>query len=468
MSKIKPALILGALGLFSFTAQAENTLNATHQQQLSLTLYQNGLGFVRDTRRTDLSKGQNDLAFEDVSTQLIPDSLLINTKGIEVLERRFAFDLLTPQALLDKAVGKTVSFRKFNSVTGKDDIISAKILSTKNGVIVERDGQIQVGQPGQLMLEKLPQGLRAKPALLASLNAPKKASFELGLAYLSNGLKWHSSYSAELSPDGKSVNLRSWANLTNTSGTDYKNATLSLAAGQINKKTVRKNVQMMARSAPQTMMAMDSAPERTASPPQALGGLHLYSLPHKVDLAHKETKQVQLMAPMSFKSKRVLVRQFGPSYNAISHQVLAVHPNIEVSFTNASNAPLPTGIVRLYRKDQAGELQFVGEDRLKATPKGNEAKLHPGQSFDVTLKRSQTEFEFNGKHSFEAAYKVVIKNAKDTAETMRVSEAFPGQWKIEKSSHKTTRRENNRAIWEINVPANGQKTLSYEVNVRTR
>jgi hypothetical protein len=140
---------------------------------------------------------------------------------------------------------------------------------------------------------------------------------------------------------------------------------------------------------------------------------------------------------------------------------------VEIRFNNSVEAPLPDGVVRLYRRDQAGQLQFVGEDTLARTPRGGEAILHPGESFDVTLKRTQTDFERAGEHSFEAAYQVVIKNARDTDETVRVEEAFPGQWDLEDSSHKAE-RENNRAVWKVNVAAGKSQTLTYRVKVRLR
>jgi len=463
------ALALGSVMAVSATAlQAETVLDQTQRTDLSLTLYQNGLGFVRDVRKAKLDGGEQTFVFEDVSRQLTPDSLLISGQGFFVQERRFDFDLLTPPALLEKSVGKTVQFRRFNSVTGKDDLISAKILSAKGLVVIERDGKIEVGQPGRLIVDQLPEGLRAKPALTAKIKGMQTGETSLALAYLSNGLQWHTSYSAEIGVDGKSLVMQSWANLTNTSGVDYNNASLSLAAGQINREhSAPPRLEKMARADTMAMRTMGAAPEMAANAPQALGGLHLYDLGRQVDLKDQETKQVALMAPLSLASERVLVQRFGPTYGQYRGGDQPVHPRVEIRFDNNAEAPLPDGVVRLYRRDQAGELQFVGEDKLARIPRGGEAVLHPGESFDVTLKRTQTDFERAGENSFEAAYQVVIKNARDTKETVRVEEAFPGQWDLEDSSHKAI-RENNRAVWKVDVAAGKTQTLTYRVKVRLR
>ncbi|WP_417840632.1 DUF4139 domain-containing protein [Terasakiella sp.] len=469
MSFSRPFLLSAAvLALGAGALHAETVLDQRQRNDLSLTLYQNGLGFVRDVRKANLTGAEQTFVFEDISTQLTPDSLLISGKGFRVLERRFDFDLLTPNALLEKSVGQTVHFRRFNSVSGKDDLIEAKILSAQGQTIIERDGRIEVGQPGQLVIESLPEGLRAKPALTAKVDAAKKGETTMALAYLSSGLKWHTSYSAELAGDGKSLVLQSWANLTNTSGVSYRAANLSLAAGQVNRQTVARNFNRMVRAEAAPMMDMGAAVAKTAQPPQALGAIHLYNLPDKVDLNDNETKQVALMHPLNFKSERELVQRFGPTYGEMNFDSPPAHPQVELTFNNTSKNPLPDGILRLYRRDAQGQLQFVGEDNLTRTPKDGKATLHPGESFDVTIERNQTSFERKGKDSFNAAYKIVIKNAKDSAETVRIEEAFPGQWSLSDTSTKPDSQKNNTAIWKIKVPAGKEKILTYQVSVRLR
>ncbi|NVK17114.1 MAG: DUF4139 domain-containing protein [Methylocystaceae bacterium] len=469
MSHLRTSVFLASTFLISTSVWAETALDSSHQKDLGLTIYQNGLGFVRDQRTVSLQKGEQDLAFEDISAQLIPDSLLISGEGFSIKERRFAFDLLTPQVLMEKSVGKDVTFRKSNPVTGQDELIKAKILSNQGALIIERDGKIEVGMPGSLVLDQLPEGLRAKPSMITKLDVQGDGELDLALGYLTNGLNWHTSYSVEVAEDGKSLAMNAWANLTNTSGVDYKNVRLTLAAGSINRQVAPRQEMMLAKAGAPRAMAMDAAIENTMSPPQALGGIHLYQLPAKVDLDQKETKQVALAKPVTFKSKRVLVKRFGPVYNAMRYQSdTPVHPDIELSFTNITGQPLPNGLARLYRKDGAGVLQFVGEDHLDQTPKGANAKLYPGQSFDVTLLRTQTDFKVDGKNAFTAEYKMVIKNAKQTKETVRVEETFPGEWELEKASHKIAKRQGQQATWQIDVPASGETVLTYRVNVKTR
>lgn len=468
MTGFKKTLMAMGFVLSGASVNAEVIVDQTQQKDLSMTLYQNGLGFVQDVRSVDVQAGVKDYVFEDISARLIPDSLLMSAPGIAVKERQFAFDLITPQVLLNHVIGQNVTFRKFNSVTGKDDLIKAKVLSTQGGVVVERDGRIEVGLPGQLVLDNLPVGLKAKPSLMARLDAVKNEQTNLALAYLSDGLSWKVSYSAEIDEDAKSVRLHPWASLTNTSGTDYKDMTVNLAAGSVNRRSRPQPV-----AAPKMMraaaVAMDGVAEAAAAPPQAIGGVHIYPLKEKVSLANNVTKQVSLMSPVQAQVERRLVQRYGPVYGALNNDPnMAQHPVIELKFKNESGLPLPQGKVRLYRKDAQGGLFFVGEDNIRDTPVDEEAQLNPGKSFDVTIRRSQTAFKQYARNHFMASYRVVIKNAKKTMETIRLEQQFPNGWTLHDTSHEVKSTSGSSAIWSVQVPAGQDVSLTYRVEVKNR
>ena len=75
-----------------------------------MTIYNANLALVKDQRRIKLKSGLNNLALRDVSAQIRPETALLrslsNAGSISVLEQNFDFDLLTPQKLLEKYVGK--------------------------------------------------------------------------------------------------------------------------------------------------------------------------------------------------------------------------------------------------------------------------------------------------------------------------------------------------------------------------
>jgi hypothetical protein len=133
--------------------------------------------------------------------------------------------------------------------------------------------------------------------------------------------------------------------------------------------------------------------------------------------------------------------------------------------------PLPKGIIRVYKKDGAGNAQFIGEDRVDHTPKNEKVRLKLGDAFDVTADKKQTDFKKlggSGKYNyvFESAYEVVLKNAKKEAVVVTVQEPMPGDWQVLSESHPSTKSASNTAIWKISVPAEGSTKLVYRSLVR--
>jgi hypothetical protein len=78
------------------------------QGDVALTIYKD-MALVEDVRRIDLPKGVSRQEFPDVSAQIRPETVTIAAPGAAVVEQNFDYDLLTPDALLNKSVGQDVS-----------------------------------------------------------------------------------------------------------------------------------------------------------------------------------------------------------------------------------------------------------------------------------------------------------------------------------------------------------------------
>jgi len=94
------------------------------QQEVAVTIYNEDLALVKDRRRVDLPAGASDLAFRDVSARIRPETALLRSLagdgGLAVLEQNFDFDLLTPDKLLEKFVGRRVGVIKTHPTTGEE------------------------------------------------------------------------------------------------------------------------------------------------------------------------------------------------------------------------------------------------------------------------------------------------------------------------------------------------------------
>jgi len=450
----------------------EQRIDDSAQQALAVTIYNDNLALVKDLRELTLTQGENRLAWRNCSGQIRPETALLSatsgTAAVTLLEQNFDFDLLTPQSLLKKYVG-----RKVQAIRTADDgartTEDATVLATNDGVVLRYADRIETDIVGHLAFPDLPPDLRDQPTLILHLEAAQAGTGTFELSYLTGGLSWKADYVADLAADGKSMDLSGWVTLTNSSGVAYRQAKLQLVAGEVNQVRPEPPPLMMART-----MAMPAA----APMPQeeALDEYHLYTLSRPTDVLNNQTKQVALLsAPRVPVTRELVVRGQPYSYQSQSADGWNKLPVAStLNFNNQGGSlgiPLPEGVVRVYSKDSRGNAQFIGEDRIDHTPKNETVTLKLGESFDVTVRRKQTEFKkLSGasayNYTYEAAFVLEIKNAKPDAVTVKVVEDIPGDWKMIQQSQPHSKEASHLAVWQVLVPSDGAATLSWRVQVR--
>jgi hypothetical protein len=445
------------------------------QQAVAVTIYNEELALVKDTRKVTLDGGANRLALRDVSGRMRPETALLrslsNPGSFDLLEQNFDFDLLTPAKLLEKYVGRSVRVVKTHPTTGVESVETAEVLAVGNGVVLKIGDRVETGVPGRIVFDGVPANLRDRPTLVTQLQSTRPGPQTLELSYLSGGLSWQADYVAELSADDQALDLNGWVTLTNRSGTAYANAKLQLVAGDVNRvrDQMRRNVAEMRAEAP--------AVAKSAMTQEALFEYHLYTLGRPTTLADNQTKQVALLGATAVPVRKELLFSGSDYYYRASVGDIGQKMKIAVyvEFANRDSSrlgqPLPKGVVRVYKRDSAGNAQFVGEDRIDHTPKNERVRLHLGDAFDVTADKKQTDFrrrEPTNKASyvFESAYEIVLRNAKSDAMSVTVREPVPGDWTMIEESQPHAKVAAGTAQWQVNVPARGTTTLKYRVLVR--
>jgi len=464
--KLLAAASLIALGLALPAMAEEQRVGLDDQTGVAVTIYNQDLALVRDGRVMTLIKGENDVAFIDVSGHIQPETALLKSSGgkLDVLEQNFDFDLLTPEKLLEKSVGGTVRVIVTDPKTGKETVEEAKVLSVANGVVLQIGDRIETQAPGRIVFAEVPPNLRSRPTLVTKISSDTAGKLPVELDYLTGGLSWAADYVAELAPDERSVELKGWVTLTNTSGTSYPNAKLQLVAGDVNR--VRRE---MAAGAATAMPMSAGAPAPMAE--QALFEYHLYTLGRPTTIAENQTKQVELLTGHAIPvTKEYRFANLAPGYNYQMGEAPRVYASVRLKFVNTEKSglgiPLPQGTVRVYKADNAGQAIFVGEDAIQHTPKNEYVDLTLGQAFDVTARGKQTDFETLGDNVYESAYEIEFKNAKSEAVTVILAQSVPGDWKMLEESTNHEKADASTALWHISVPANGSTKLTYRVRVK--
>lgn len=462
---------LGALALGCHTAMAEPVQevisSAAEREATAITVYNDDLALVKERRQLTLPAGLARLSLREVSGQMRPETALLKAvtgSPITLVEQNFDFDLLTPAKLLEKYVGHEVTVIRSHPTTGEEKREKATVLAANGGVVLRFADRIETGAPGRIAFDSVPANLRDRPTLSVLLEGAG-GSQSLELSYLTGGLSWKADYVANLSADGKHMDLSGWVTLTNQSGAAYENAKVQLVAGTVNRvsgelKEYAGKIRSKLAEAPKPEPAHES-----------LMDYHLYSFEHPTTIADRQTKQLALLSANAIPVKRQYLLTgnewyYEDSYGEIGQKI---KPAIFLQFENKGGQlgkPLPAGVMRIYSRDSKGAAQFVGEDKIEHTAKNEKIKLKLGEAFDITADRVQTSYHSLGKRKSESAHRIEIRNAKDEAVTVRVQEPMPGDWEITKETHKHSKESARIAAWDIDVPANGKTTLEYTAQVR--
>jgi hypothetical protein len=442
------------------------TSTAAEREAVAVTVYNDDLALVKERRRVDLAAGLTRLSLREVAAQMRPETALLRAvsgQPLGLVEQNFDFDLLTPQKLLEKYVGREVTVIRPHPTNDSEKRERATVLAAGQGTVLRFADRIETGVPGRLAFDSVPANLRDRPTLSVLLDAGggKQA---LELSYLTSGLSWKADYVANLSTEGKSLDLNGWVTLTNRSGAGFDNTTLQLVAGTVNR--VRP---------PQAQMAYAMAPAPRAkaaeATQEALMDYHLYSFERPTSIADNQTKQLALLSAAAVPVRREYLLAGNEYYYRDRYAQIGqkLKPAVFLEFENKGaqlGKPLPAGIVRVYARDSKGAAQFVGEDRIEHTAKNEKLKLRLGEAFDITAERRQTSYRKVADNLSESSWRIDLRNAKDEAVVVRVQEPMPGDWEMVQESQKHSKESARVASWNVAVPAGGTTVLEYSVRVK--
>ena len=446
-------------------AALETTLS--DQTDVAVTVYNNDRALVRDRRKLSLAPGTLTLRFMDVAAAIQPETVSLvslNDGGnLHILEQNYEFDLMSPEKLMEKYVGREVTLvNKSNDLNFFEQ--KAKLLSVNNGPIYEVEGKIFLGHPGQVVLPELPGELIAKPTLVWMLENGGR-DHEVEATYLTSGMSWKADYVVTMNREETLMNLEGWVTLNNQSGATYQNAQLKLVAGDVNV------VQADMMPAPMMEKAMLGAGRAPQMVEESFAEYHLYTLQRRTTIKQNQSKQVSLLSGNGVAVKKIYefrgdIAFYANKMEPIKNQNVDVFLTFQNDEKNQLGVPLPAGILRVYQQDSGGMYQFSGEDRIKHTAKDEEVRLRLGKAFDVVAERIQTDYRGVGPTIHEAEFRIPVRNHKDTPVTVDVVEPMPATWTILSKSHDFVKKDAHTAVFSLDIPADGTVELIYRVRVQ--
>lgn len=455
------------------TSATQNTSTLDDQTDLALTVYNADLALVRDVRNVRLASGTFDLRFMDIAATVNPATVhfrsLTEPSRLDVVEQNYEYDLLEPDKLLRKYVGRDVTLVRTRTDNGttREEEVTARLLSYNNGPVWRIGNEIVTGMHADsFRFPELPDNLYTHPTLIWTLQNTGASTQRVETSYLARQLAWNADYVLTVGRDDHAADLDGWVTLTNGSGTSFKHASLQLVAGDLN--IVTKAMDRMALSG----VAGRAVATPAAMVQEPFSDYHLYTLGRKTSINNAETKQVSMLSGTGVPVKKRYVVDGQQWYYRNRHHpgaplkdVVQVLYQLRNDDKSGLGMPMPAGTVRVYQADSRGGIQFAGEDRIQHTPKDEILNLKIGNAFDVICERKQTDFQQISPTVYEFEYEITLRNHKASAISVEVNEPIGGTWRMLQSSHQWTKTDAWAAQFIVPVVVDGTSVLRYRTRV---
>jgi hypothetical protein len=447
----------------------------TAQGDVAVTIYNDNLALVQDKRQLAIPAKRSRQEFPDVSAQIRPETVALSGEGIEVVEQNFDFDLLSPQAMMEKAVGQTITLVRTNPANGQETRERAAVLAVNRGVVLRIGDRIEVlrddGLPVRVIFDKVPENLRARPTLSVTMESSRAGTRPVTLSYLTPGLAWKADYVALFDEGAGKIDVQGWVTLTNNSGTTYANADTMLVAGQVQRTQPSYNGYGGYAPPPPPPPGGSIRRAGTETSGRArLGDFYLYPLPERTTIANQQTKQVSFLDVSGAPGEKAYEFR-NPWLGTMDQpQSAATVLRFSTSRDQGLGDALPAGTVRVYMRDARGNAQFVGESRIGHTPMGSELGLKTGEAFDVKVQPVVEQRERLGNSRWRTNMRYTLTNARPQPVTVNLIQSgldsYQDDTRITSESQKSERRSSSEALWRVQVPANGTATVTAVFDTR--
>jgi hypothetical protein len=466
-----------------------------------LTIYNQNFFVAREYVPLDLKAGVNRVDYAGVAAHLEPDSVILRDpagRSLQILEQNYRNDPISQELLLSYYEGKPLDFliqRGDHQEIVKGKVIRSGYIPSSNYAqgysqpglgqpIIEVDGVLRFGLPGQPLFPALSADSILKPTLSWLLRASDPGKFDAEISYVSSGMSWQADYNLVVSDKSNAktdiLDMIGWITMRNQSGKTFDNARIKLLAGDVNKiqaNTVSGRVYAAAK------MAADEA----AAPPvvreKSFDEFHLYTLQRPTTLHDQETKQVEFVRSTGVHAQRLYVydganvAQYGyssedqirrdPGYGTASNPKVWVMEEFKNSEANHLGIALPKGKLRFYRRDTDGHLEFIGENTIDHTPKDETIRLYTGNAFDVVGERKRTNYRVDVNHNWmDESFEIHVRNHKKEAVNVRVVEHLYRwtNWKLIEQSHPWHKMDAQTIEFPVTVAPDGEQVITYTVH----
>jgi hypothetical protein len=484
----------------------------TSFSETSLTIYNQDFAVVREPIDLDLKTGINEISFNDITMHLEPDSVVLRDpkgkRNLQILEQNYRADPISQGLLLSIYEGKEIEFLTYVKADERR-IIKGKIIRSgyvphHSGMqrygyqyaqrqmeyagsegagqpVIEVDGKLRFSLPGEPLFPSLTDDTILKPALNWIIRTDQAGSLNAEMNYITAGMSWKADYSMLAKENSDDLDMIGWVTMDNQTGKTFQDARIKLMAGDVSK--IQPEEPRQYRAFEKSGMGGGDMGPTVAE--KTFEEYHLYTLANPTTLRDRQTKQVEFVRAESIKSHKLYVydgakidnRYRGynsedirrnQDYGTQCNPKVWVMRQFENSQANNLGIPLPRGVMRFYRSDADGQLEFTGENVIEHTPKDEKVRVYTGNAFDLVGERKRMDFKVDERaHWLDESFEIKIRNhkEKDSVEFRVVEHLYRWfNWEIVEKSHDFDKTDSQTIEFRVEVPAGQEKVITYKVH----
>jgi hypothetical protein len=481
---------------------------AGHDDSAALTIYNQSFAVVRQTLPLDLKAGTNQVEITEITSHLEPDSVILRDpktgRDLHILEQNYRNDVASQARLLSLYEGKTIEFL-INGVLKPGKIIrsgyvphyqaysvydqqyyqqqQAYVNAGSGEPIIEIDGKLQFGLPGQPIFPALTNETILKPTLSWLLQSDHPGTSNAEFSYVTGGMSWHADYNVVAPASGNLLDVVGWVTLDNQTGKTFPSAHIKLMAGDVNKLQPALFGTPVSGALAYNARAEAPAPAVTE---RSFDEYHLYTLERPTTLYDRETKQVEFVRASGVPSQRIYVYdgvKIDQNYSGYALESIREMENFGVqsnpkvwamvefknSKENHLGMPLPKGRVRFYRRDTDGQLEFTGENLIDHTAADETIRLYTGNVFDAVGERKRTNFNIDRRaRTIDESFEIRLRNHKKEPMEVRVVEHLYRwtNWEVISNSEPFNKLDSKTVEFRVQVPPDGEKVVTYTAHYK--
>lgn len=485
--------LLVTLGWAAISAWGELMTQAPQMPGATLTLYDRGMGLVRERRTVSLVSGENLVVMSGVPGGMDAATVFFSppasVMGVQTVDLLFRNDLADQRRFLSQGYGRLLSATTSEQTfTG----ILREVMESDKGIealaLEMEDGGVAVVQWHDVQRVEIPNvsgSIYMLPTLLWRVQSQKDQLQNVRLNYAADGLSWNAEYTLILSEGRQDGLFSGKLRLQNQSGGNFEGGYIRLVSTEKGVADMLQGVAAHTFSAVEARQKHFHFGSSLLREEQAFDGLDpifTYSCPKPVTLADGEEKFIQYLdverLPVvqqyvydgvvfdRFQRNRRNDWNYGTESRRTVELYLSFQNGKEAGFTGDALAP---GRYRLFQRQADGGVDYLGETFSDVVQTGETATIKLGVARDLSGWRERVGYsEIVPLHEYEESFEIRLQNDQAQDAVIYVIEHLYrwSNFEIVKADSEYERRGDDIIVFKPLVKAGGSRTLRYTVHYR--